>query len=100
MQVDEKFNTNKIVKEILGTVLGAFVMATGVSLFLLPNQLSTGGISGIATILYYLFHIPMGISIILINVPLFLFSVSLFITISVSLFQQIVNPNRFTTHSK
>lgn len=75
MQVDEKFNIKKILKEILGTILGAFVMAIGVSLFLLPNQLSTGGISGIATILYYLFQIPMGTSILIINIPLFLLSV-------------------------
>ncbi len=110
MQVDEKFNTNKIVKEILGTVLGAFVMATGVSLFLLPNQLSTGGISGIATILYYLFHIPMGISIILINVPLFLFSVfkigkrffvkSLIGTISLSVFIDLLDNFKPLTNDK
>ncbi len=75
MQVDEKFNIKKILKEILGTILGAFIMAIGVSLFLLPNQLSTGGISGIATILYYLFQIPMGTSILIINIPLFLLSV-------------------------
>ena len=31
--------------EVAGTILGAFVMAIGVSLFLLPNQLSSGGVS-------------------------------------------------------
>lgn len=46
----------------------------GVSLFLLPNQLSTGGVSGIATIIYYLFNIPMGTTILIINAPLFLFA--------------------------
>lgn len=49
-------------------------MAIGVSCFLLPNQLSSGGFSGIATITYYLFNIPMGIMIFLLNVPLFLFA--------------------------
>ena len=49
-------------------------MATGVSLFLLPNQLSSGGVSGIATITYYLFNIPVGTMILIINVPLFLFA--------------------------
>ena len=46
----------------------------GVSLFLLPNQLSTGGVSGIATVIYYLFNIPMGITILVINTPLFIFA--------------------------
>ena len=61
--------------EILGTIAGAFMIAIGVSLFLLPNQLSSGGISGIATITYYLLHIPMGTMILAINVPLFMIAI-------------------------
>lgn len=64
----------QILKEMLETILGALIMAAGVSLFLLPNQLSSGGIAGVATIFYYLLNIPMGIVIIAINIPLFLFS--------------------------
>lgn len=101
MQGEEKFNLKKITLEIAGTILGAFIMAVGVSLFLLPNQLSSGGIAGIATITYYLFHIPMGTMILLINVPLFLFSIfkigknffikSLIGTISLSAFIDILD---------
>lgn len=69
-----KINFKKTITEILETIIGAFIMAIGVSLFLLPNQLSSGGVSGIATITYYLFKIPMGITILGINLPLFLFS--------------------------
>lgn len=65
----------KILIEIVGTIVGAFIMALGVSLFLLPNQLSTGGISGIATITYYLLNIPMGTMILLINIPLFVIAI-------------------------
>jgi uncharacterized membrane-anchored protein YitT (DUF2179 family) len=75
MEIEGKFNFKKISLEIAGTILGAFIMAVGVSLFLLPNQLSSGGIAGIATITYYLFHVPMGTMILIINVPLFLFSI-------------------------
>jgi len=60
--------------EVLGTLFGAAIMAFGVSSFLLPNQLSTGGVSGITTITYYLLKIPMGIMIIIINIPLFIFA--------------------------
>lgn len=60
--------------EISGTLLGAAIMAFGVSSFLLPNQLSTGGVSGLTTITYYLLKIPMGIMIIIINIPLFIFA--------------------------
>ena len=64
----------QILKEMIETILGALIMAAGVSLFLLPNQLSSGGIAGVATIFYYLLNIPMGTVIIAINIPLFLFS--------------------------
>ena len=75
MDIEEKIKIPKTVMEIIGIIIGAFIMAIGVSLFLLPNQLSSGGVSGIATITYYLFNIPMGTMIIIINIPLFLFSI-------------------------
>lgn len=75
MHIEEKNNVKKMIRDILGTILGSLIMAFGISLFLLPNQLSTGGIAGVATILYYLFHIPMGTAMIVINIPLFLFSI-------------------------
>lgn len=49
----------KLSVEIVITLLGSLIMSAGISFFLLPNQLSTGGFSGIATILYYLFEIPV-----------------------------------------
>ena len=67
--------TKKLIIELIGTVIGAFIMAIAVSLFLLPNQLSSGGIAGIATITYYLLDLPMGIVIIAINVPLFILAI-------------------------
>ena len=75
MHLEEKYNGKRIVIEIVGTILGSFVMALGVSLFLLPNQLSSGGLAGIATITYYLLHIPMGTAILVLNIPLFVIAV-------------------------
>ena len=74
MKKTEKTSAKKILIEIRGTIVGSFIMAVGVALFLLPNQLSSGGIAGIATITYYLLKIPMGTVIMAINIPLFLFS--------------------------
>jgi len=70
-----KLDWKKSLKEIFLTLIGAGVLALGVALFLLPNQLSSGGVSGIATILYYLLNIPMGRTILIINIPLFLFAI-------------------------
>ncbi len=74
MKKEEKARVKQILKEIIGTIVGSFIMAVGIALFLLPNQLSSGGITGIATITYYLLKIPMGTVIMAINIPLFLFS--------------------------
>ncbi len=101
MNLKEKIQMQKIILEILGTILGAFIIAVAVSLFLLPNKLSSGGVSGVATITYYLFHMPMGITMIIINIPLFLMSIlkigkrffieSIVGTISLSLFIDILD---------
>ena len=67
-----KTKTQKYIIEILGTILGSVIMAFGIANFLLPNQLSSGGFSGIATITYYLLKIPMGTMILMLNIPLFI----------------------------
>lgn len=65
-----KINKNFIL-EIIETIAGAFIMSASVSLFLLPNELSSGGFSGIATIIYYILHVPVGRTILILNIPLF-----------------------------
>ena len=67
-------NVKKYALEYIYIIVGAFLMAVSTALFLLPNQLSTGGISGISTILYYLLNYPVGLTMLLINVPLFIIS--------------------------
>lgn len=74
-------------------------MAIGVCFFLLPNKLSSGGFSGIATILYYLLKYPMGTTTIILNIPLFIiaflkigkkfFAKTIIGTVSLSLFLNI-----------
>ena len=59
-----------IVLEIFYTILGSLVMAFATAQFLLPNHLSTGGFSGIGTIVYYLWKIPVGTTNLIINIPL------------------------------
>lgn len=55
----------------LMTALGCALMGIAVNSFFIPHQLLSGGISGIAVMLYYLYNLPMGIVTILINIPLF-----------------------------
>ena len=60
--------------ELFSIILGTFLMASSTAFFLLPNKLSTGGFSGIATIAYYFFNIPVGTATIILNLPLFIFA--------------------------
>lgn len=55
--------------------LGTFILALAISLFLVPCALSTGGVSGIATIIYYVtnFKVPLWVPTLIINVVLFAF---------------------------
>ncbi len=53
-------------------IIGCALAGFGTSNFLLPNQISSGGFAGIATIIYYFFNIPMGTTIIVLNIPLFI----------------------------
>ena len=62
----------KIVSDLICILIGCTFMAMGVVLFLLPNQLSSGGFSGISTVLYYLFGFKVGIVTLILNIPLFL----------------------------
>ena len=74
----KKIKTKTILKkyiiEIIGIAIGTILMAIGVSLFLLPNKLSTGGFSGLATITYYLFKWPVGRTILIMNIPCYIFA--------------------------
>ena len=58
--------------QLIQIVFGTAILAVGVSLFLLPNQLSSGGFSGIATIIYYLLKAPVGTTVLILNIPLFI----------------------------
>ena len=63
-----------LIIEAIQIIVGTSIIAFGTSLFLLPNQLSAGGFSGIGTITYYLLGIPLGTTTLILNIPLFLFS--------------------------
>lgn len=64
--------TRDFISDFFRIAIGTIIMAAGLELFLIPNQLSTGGFSGIAIIIYYLLKIPVGTTIFLLNIPLFI----------------------------
>lgn len=54
--------------------IGCVIASLGVNLFLVNAQLLSGGATGVALILQYLYNVPSGITVFLINIPLFFIS--------------------------
>jgi uncharacterized membrane-anchored protein YitT (DUF2179 family) len=57
----------KIGKDIVFIILGAFLFALAINLFVIPNNLADGGVTGITIILYYLFQWGPGLVNFIIN---------------------------------
>jgi uncharacterized membrane-anchored protein YitT (DUF2179 family) len=67
----------RILREIthlLGILIGSFIVAIGYSWFLLPYNMAPGGVGALSQIINFYTGIPNGISMILINIPLFVVS--------------------------
>ncbi len=87
--------------EFFYIVVGSFLTACGIALFSSPARIASGGVSGIAIILYHTLHLDTGLSIFILSVPLFLLGLAIFGkqygvksllgTILLSLFTSLIN---------
>ena len=57
-----------------GMVAGCTIAASSINLFVVPSHLLTGGVTGIAMIVYYLADFPIGVQTFLYNLPLLIAS--------------------------
>ena len=65
-----KRQIKRIVLDLLGYAAGSFIYSTAVTMFISGNEISPGGLTGIATLLNYLFSTPSGIVLFLLNIPI------------------------------
>ena len=63
----------KIAIDYFFIILGSFILALGINFFLVPLKISTGGVSGIGMVLFYVFKIPISLTTLVINIFLFFF---------------------------
>ena len=61
----------KVIWDFSMITLGAAFMALSYDLFLVPHKIVAGGAAGLSVIFYYLFKLPVGTMIFVINIPLF-----------------------------
>lgn len=65
------------VRNYLGIILGALLTAVALNMFLIPNKVAAGGTSGLATVFHHLFGWPVGLTMLAMDIPLFLLSVKI-----------------------
>ena len=68
------FKSKSFYVDVVIIILGCFISSLGVNLFLSNAGLLSGGVTGIGLILQYLWNIPSGITVFILNIPLFLVS--------------------------
>ncbi len=71
-KTNEKETAKKAAIDFLYFSAGGALYALSVDMFTAPNGILLGGFTGIGTILNYLFSVPIGTAVFLLNVPLFL----------------------------
>ncbi|MBK5490990.1 uncharacterized membrane-anchored protein YitT (DUF2179 family) [Bacillus sp. RC218] len=59
----------QIIKRTIAIIIGALLMATGLEIFLIPNQVIDGGITGISIMLSHLTGLNLGVFLFLLNLP-------------------------------
>lgn len=64
-------------KSFLFIILGTMTTGFAISVFLTPNKIVGGGVSGISTILFHTLHIPTGLSFIVLNLVLLLLGIKI-----------------------
>lgn len=60
--------------DYLAVLVGAVLTALALDWFLVPNRIAAGGVSGLATVVFHLFEFKVGLTMLVINVPLFVLS--------------------------
>lgn len=98
-----KSSVKVFTKDLAGILLGTALCGFGFSLFLIPFKASPGGVGGLAQILYYLFDISAGLSMLVFNIPLFFVGIFAFgknfglktviAMFSLSFFTDVFSPN-------
>lgn len=65
------------IKNYIFIIIGLIIYTIGYSAFLVPCRLTGIGISGLATVIYFGLHIPIGVSILVLNAILILMSMKI-----------------------
>ncbi len=61
--------------DLLFVTIGSIIFGIGVSVFSAPNNIAPGGLSGVATMLNFVFGTPIGLVVIILNIPIVIWAI-------------------------
>jgi len=96
----------KEILRMLGVLAGTTILALSLTIFLVPNKIAPGGVSGLATVIYHVSSLSVGFTMLLINVPLFIIGIkrlgfifglrslvaTIYLSVAVDILQRYVRP--------
>ncbi|HOT97844.1 MAG TPA: YitT family protein [bacterium] len=76
-QLIQSINRRHLFRDYLAILLGAFIMASGIAIFLVDAKVVPGGVSGLAMAFHYLSgdRFPVGMMMWIMNIPLYIWGV-------------------------
>lgn len=72
LKITKKYKEVFSTRDIVGIILGSFILAVAINWVLVPANLLTGGVGGIAIILNFLSGIDLWVWYLLLNIPIFI----------------------------
>jgi len=69
----KNIDIKKTIVDYLYILVGSFILAFAITYFLNPIKISTGGVAGVGTVLYYIANVPLSVTTLAINAVLFVF---------------------------
>lgn len=73
-----EYGGKDILLDMLAFITGSVCLALSVNMFTSPNNIAPGGVTGLSTVINYTTGFPIGASIIIINIPLFIIALKVF----------------------
>ena len=70
MRSFEKTTVVRITRSAFNFAIGSLIFAVGFNIFLLPHKIILGGATGVATVINIFAGIPVGVSTVLVNLPI------------------------------
>ena len=74
MKVNKRSRLKKLAANILFDIIGGFFYSTGIYIFAKNSGFAPGGLSGLALIINHLWRLPIGLTTLILNIPLIIFS--------------------------